>query len=170
IPNIELAAPVLACSPLSTSSACLLLEVGLAITLFEKLEQKQIENRMKENKRKAQSEKDPDEKALLLLAIEEDGKKLKKNLEKQKAIPASNLKFEPGKYVSDLIKGMKEAIEKGGKDGSGSSGGNGSGSGSGRKEDKNQNQPSQQQLIIFGEEIKNKLGETTEQFEQHLES
>jgi len=142
-----------------------------------KLEQKQIENRMKENKRKAESEKDPDKKALLLLAIEDDGKLLKKNLEKQKAIPVVNLNFEPDKYVSDLIKGMKEAIEKGGKgssggggsggnrnrkkdeeddneddddgNGSGSSGG-GSGSGSGRNDKKENPLQNNQQLIIFG--------------------
>ncbi|CAG8675016.1 2667_t:CDS:2, partial [Paraglomus brasilianum] len=107
-----------------------------------KLEQKQIENRMKENKRKTQSEKDPDKKALLLQMIEDDGKLLEDNLKKQKAIPASNLNFDPDKYVSDLIEGMKEAIEKGGR---------GSGSGSGRKEDKKENPlQNQQQLIIFG--------------------
>ena len=140
-----------------------------------KLEQKQIENRMKENKRKAQSEKDPDKKALLLQMIEDDGKLLEDNLKKQKAIPASNLKFDPDKYVSDLIESMKEAIEKGGRGGSGGgssggrnrnkkeedeededddgngAGGSGSGSDSGKKEDKKENPlQNQQQLIIFG--------------------
>jgi len=130
---------------------------------------------MKENKRKAQSEKDPDKKALLLQMIEDDGKLLEDNLKKQKAIPASNLNFDPDKYVSDLIEGMKEAIEKGGRGGSGGGGGDGrnrnkkeedeededddgngagssgSGSGSGRKEDKKENPlQNQQQLIIFG--------------------
>ena len=140
-----------------------------------KLEQKQIENRMRENKRKAENEKDPDKKALLLIAIEEDSKLLKKNLEKQKAIPTSNLRFEPDKYVSDLINSMKEAIKNSG------GGGPGDGSGSGRNKNKNDNddsdddincpgsntgggsnptsnepkgkesnQPTQQQLIIFG--------------------
>ncbi|CAG8696104.1 185_t:CDS:1, partial [Ambispora gerdemannii] len=80
-----------------------------------KLEQKQIEARMKENKRKAQSEKDPAKKALLLQLIEDDGKKLEENLKKQKAIPTANLKFDPDKYVEDLIEGLKKAIEKGGK-------------------------------------------------------
>jgi len=130
---------------------------------------------MRENKRKAQSEKDPAKRALLLQLIEDDGKLLEDNLKKQKAIPASNLNFDPDKYVSDLIEGMKEAIEKGGRGGSGGSGssgrnrkkkeedeedededGNGagssgSGSGSGRKEDKKENSlQNQQQLIIFG--------------------
>ncbi|CAG8800839.1 23628_t:CDS:2 [Gigaspora margarita] len=140
-----------------------------------KLEQRQIEARMKENKQKAASEKDPAKKALLLQLIEEDGEKLKENLEKQKKIPTVNLRFEPDKYVSDLIKSMKEAIKNsggddnsggsgsgrnknkkdddddGGDNGSGNSGGgSGSGSGSGRKEDNKQTpQPSQQQLIIF---------------------
>lgn len=91
------------------------------------LERTQIEARMKENKRKAQAEKDPNKRAILLQLIEEDGKRLEENLRKQKAIPTSNLRFEPDKYVSDLINAMKEAIEKGGKNignGSGSSGGN----------------------------------------------
>jgi len=76
-----------------------------------KLEQKQIEARMKENKQKAANEKDSTKKAILLQLIEDDGQKLKENLEKQKAIPASNLRFEPDKYVSDLIEAMKKAIE-----------------------------------------------------------
>src|SRR5436305_1164537 len=88
-----------------------------------KLEEKQIEARMKENKQKAQTETDPDKKALLLIAIEEDGKLLKQNLEKQKAIPTSNLKFEPDKYVSDLIESMKKAISESGEDNNNSGGG-----------------------------------------------
>src|SRR5438045_2268460 len=80
---------------------------------------------MKENKRKAQEEKDPNKKALLLQLIEDDGRKLEENLKKQKQIPTSNLKFEPDKYVSDLIESMKKAIESGG--GSGKGGGSGSG-------------------------------------------
>ena len=77
-----------------------------------KLEQKQIENRMKENKRKAQSEKDPAKKALLLQMIEDDGKLLEDNLKKQKAIPTANLKFEPDKYVNDLINSYCNLIVK----------------------------------------------------------
>ena len=74
-----------------------------------RLEQKKIEDRMRENKREAQSEKDPAKKALLLQIIENDGEKLKENLEKQKEIPTSNLKFEPDKYVADLIESMKKS-------------------------------------------------------------
>jgi hypothetical protein len=77
-----------------------------------KLEQRQIEQRMKDNKQKATNEKDSAKKALLLQLIEEDGKQLETNLRKQKEIPTSNLKFEPDKYVNDLVSAMKEAIEK----------------------------------------------------------
>ncbi|CAI2161596.1 13875_t:CDS:2 [Funneliformis geosporum] len=77
-----------------------------------KLEQRQIEQRMKDNKQKATNEKDPTKKAVLLQLIEEDGKQLETNLKKQKEIPTSNLKFEPDKYVNDLVNSMKEAIEK----------------------------------------------------------
>ena len=79
-----------------------------------KLEQRKIEARMKENKTKAQNEKDPSQKALLLQMIEDDGKNLEENLKKQKLIPTANLKFEPDKYVSDLIKSMRKAIENSG--------------------------------------------------------
>ena len=75
-----------------------------------KLEETQIRQKMKENERKAQSEKDPTQKALLLQMIEDDGKKLKKNLEKQKEL-SKKFNFDPGKRVDDLIKSMKEAIE-----------------------------------------------------------
>jgi len=74
-----------------------------------KLEQKKIEDRMKENKRKAQSEKDPGKKTLLLQMIEDDGNKLKENLEKQKEIPTSNLRFDSDRYVSDFIESMKKS-------------------------------------------------------------
>ena len=77
-----------------------------------KLEQKRIEQRMKDNKQKATNEKDPTKKAILLQLIEEDGKQLETNLKKQKEIPTSNLKFEPDKYVNDLVNAMKEAIER----------------------------------------------------------
>ena len=69
---------------------------------------------MKENKEKAQNEKDPAQKALFLQMIEDDGKSLEENLKKQKLIPAINLKFEPENYVSDLIESMKKAIENSG--------------------------------------------------------
>jgi hypothetical protein len=98
-----------------------------------KLEQRKIEARMKENKQKATNEKDPAKKALLLQLIEDDGGKLKENLEKQKAIPTYNLRFEPDKYVNDLIESMKNGIS--GNDGRGSGSG---GSGRNRKT-KNQN-------------------------------
>jgi len=78
-----------------------------------KLERKQIEDGMKENERKAMTETDPEQKALLLQLIEEDGEKLKQNLKKQKEVPIANLKFESDKYVSDLIEAMKKAIERG---------------------------------------------------------
>ena len=77
-----------------------------------KLEEKKIEARMKESKRKAQYETDPDQKALLLQMIDDDGKNLEENLKKQKLIPTANLKFEPDKYVSDLIESMKKAISE----------------------------------------------------------
>lgn len=92
-----------------------------------KLEQRQIEARMKENKQKAASEKDPAKKALLLQLIENDGEKLKENLEKQKAIPTANLRFEPDKYVNDLIESMKNALKNDGDGGNGSSRGSGRG-------------------------------------------
>jgi len=73
-----------------------------------KLEQKKVEDRIKENKAKSEKETDPAQKALLLQMIEDDGKKLKENLEKQKAIPTSDLTFNPDKYVSNLIKGIEK--------------------------------------------------------------
>ena len=89
-----------------------------------KLEQKQIEARMAENKRKAMNEKDPSKKAALLLLIEEDGKKLEENFRKQKAIPTSKINFNPSEHVRRIMEGVRRALaEKGGR----SSGGSGSG-------------------------------------------
>jgi len=138
------------------------------------LEEREINRRMEENKRKAMNEKDPAQKALLLQLIEDDGKKLKANMRKQQEL-SNKFNFDPNKRIDDLIKSIKEAIEnnRGGnsRGGGGTSNrnrnnneddeddnnddytnnsGNGSGLGSRRKEDKNQTQPSQQQLIIFG--------------------
>ncbi|WNE40232.1 MAG: hypothetical protein GBAus27B_000299 [Mycoplasmataceae bacterium] len=80
-----------------------------------KLEQQQIQKRMEENKKKATDKSlSPSERALLMQLIEDDGKKLKGNLEKQREID-KKFRFEPEKYVSDLIKKIKQAIEKGNK-------------------------------------------------------
>src|ERR1044072_1382436 len=78
------------------------------------LEQKQIERQMDENKRKAMNEKDPTKRAVLLQLIEEDGKKLKENLDKQKELPINKLgaNFDPDKYKDNLIEAMRKAIEK----------------------------------------------------------
>ncbi|CAI2172078.1 12604_t:CDS:1 [Funneliformis geosporum] len=54
---------------------------------------------------------DPAEKVLLLQLIEEDGKKLTVNLEKQKNID-EKFKYDPSKHVSDLLSKIKEAIER----------------------------------------------------------
>ena len=57
---------------------------------------------MDENKRKITNPNiTPEEKASLLLLIEDDSNLLKDNLKKQKQIPTSNLKFDPDKYVED---------------------------------------------------------------------
>ncbi|CAH1767622.1 12765_t:CDS:2, partial [Entrophospora sp. SA101] len=90
-----------------------------------KLEQKKIEARMQENKRKAMNEKDPTKRAKFLQLIDEDSKKLEENLRKQNAIPTSPIKFNASKYVSEMIEGMKKAIERNNKGGSGSGGGEG---------------------------------------------
>jgi hypothetical protein len=90
-----------------------------------KLEQKKIEARMAENKRKAEREKDPSKKAALLLLIEEDGKKLEENLRKQKAIPTSKINFDPGKHVERIMEGIRRALAEKGRPG-GIGGGSGS--------------------------------------------
>lgn len=77
------------------------------------LEQSQIEKQMKENERKAKNETDPAQKALLIQLIEEDGKKLKRNFEKQKELN-SRFNIDPAKKVQDLIEKMKKVINKGG--------------------------------------------------------
>src|SRR6185437_11659700 len=70
---------------------------------------------MKENQKKAADKNiDSAERALLMQLIEEDGKRLKSNLEKQKEIN-KKFHFNPDKYVSDLLEKMKKAIEKGNK-------------------------------------------------------
>src|SRR5688572_25179314 len=71
------------------------------------LEQKKIEARMAENKRKAEREKDPSKKAALLLLIEEDGKRLEENFKKQKAIPTSKINFDPKKHVDRIMEGIR---------------------------------------------------------------
>jgi hypothetical protein len=77
-----------------------------------KLEQKQIQKRMEENKKKAADKNlDPAERALLMQLMEDDGKKLKSNLEKQKSI-GKKFNFDPDKYVEDLLEKMKKAVEK----------------------------------------------------------
>jgi len=101
------------------------------------LEQKKIEARMQENKRKAMSEKDPAKRAKFLQLIEEDSKLLEANLKKQQAIPKSGINFDPHKHVSEMIEGMKRAIERSSRGGSGGSGGNGSGSNRKKQPDSN---------------------------------
>jgi len=85
-----------------------------------KLEQKKIETRMKENRRKAQTEKDPAKRAALLLLIEEDGKKLEENLKEQQSIPKSGINFDPSKHVDKMMEEIRKALASKG----GSSGGN----------------------------------------------
>jgi hypothetical protein len=95
-----------------------------------KLEEAEINKRMKENERKAARETDPSKKAFLLQLIEDDGKKLKANLKKQQEL-SNKFNFDPNKKVDDLIEAMKKSIEKGGKD-KGSGSGNGGGFGKNR--------------------------------------
>src|SRR5438874_10996915 len=93
-----------------------------------KLEQKQIEARMRENKSKAEREKDPSKKAALLLLIEEDGKKLEENLSRQKEIPTSKISFDQRKHVEGILEGIRKALRErnpSGGSGGGSSGGSG---------------------------------------------
>jgi hypothetical protein len=67
---------------------------------------------MQENKKKAMDKNiDPAEKALLLQLIEEDGTKLKSNLEKQKSLD-QKFNYDPSQHVMDLVNKMKEAIER----------------------------------------------------------
>ena len=101
------------------------------------LEQKQIEARMRENKRKAEREKDPSKKAALLLLIEEDGKRLEENLRRQKEIPTSKISFDPRKHVEGILEGIRKALRERGNPG-GSSGGSG---GSGNRRNPNPNDP-----------------------------
>lgn len=93
-----------------------------------KLEANKIRNKISELQRQAAKEKDPSKKARLLLLIEEEGKKLEANLKRQKEIPTSGINFDPSKYVSDMIDGIKRALERKTR---GSSGGNNSGGGGG---------------------------------------
>ena len=103
-----------------------------------KLEQKQIEARMAENKRKVEREKDPSKKAALLLLIEEDGKKLEENFRKQKAIPTSKINFNPSEHVKRIMEGIRRALaERGGRPSGGSSGS----SGGNRRNPTNPNDP-----------------------------
>ena len=104
-----------------------------------KLEQKQIEARMAENKRKAEREKDPSKKAAILLLIEEDGKKLEENLRKQKAIPTSKINFDPGKHVERIMEGIRKALRE--RNPSGGSGDGSDGSGGNRRTPNNPNDP-----------------------------
>ncbi|CAG8754123.1 11460_t:CDS:2 [Gigaspora margarita] len=129
------------------------------------LEEKEINRRIEENKRKAMNEKDPAQKALLLQMIDEDGKKLKANLKKQQEL-SKKFNFDPNKRIDDLIKAIKDAIE-------GNSGGGGSGSGgSGRNRNRGNNDDESDDNNDDpdnsgggSEEIKTKLGETTEKVE-----
>jgi len=67
---------------------------------------------MQENKKKAMDKNiDPAEKALLLQLIEEDGTKLKSNLEKQKSLD-QKFSYDPSQHVADLLSKMKEVIER----------------------------------------------------------
>jgi len=87
-----------------------------------KFEERQITQRMESNKRKAMSKDiSPSEKVAILQAIEEDGRILKKNYEKQKEI-SNKFNFDPNKKVNDLIEKMKRVIEKRNRSNSGSGG------------------------------------------------
>ena len=100
------------------------------------LEIDEIKKRMAENKRKAMNEKDPSKKAALLLLIEEDGKLLQQKYREHQE-HSNKFRFEPGKYVGDLVEAMKRAIEgRGGNNRNPRSGGS---SGEGNR--RNPNQP-----------------------------
>lgn len=75
-----------------------------------KLEEAEVQRRIKENKQKAENEKDPAKRALLLQLIEDDGKKLKEIIEK-KAKLENRHNFDADKYVSRIIEAVKNAIE-----------------------------------------------------------
>src|SRR5438105_333079 len=76
-----------------------------------KLEEDKLRRQIDENRRKASREKDPAKKRALLLLIEEDGRKLEENLRKQQAIPKSGIDFNPSQHVSDLIDGIRRALQ-----------------------------------------------------------
>src|SRR6266511_1424361 len=88
-----------------------------------KLEQKKIEARMQENKRKAMNEKDTTKRARFLQLIEENSKLLEENLRQQQAIPKSEINFDPAKIVSEMVEVMLRSIQGKNKDGSGGGGG-----------------------------------------------
>ncbi|RHZ35673.1 hypothetical protein [endosymbiont GvMRE of Glomus versiforme] len=76
-----------------------------------KLDQNKIEGGIKENQKKLANTNDLAEKALLSQLIEDDSKKLKANMEKQKEID-KKFRFDPDKYVSDFIERMKRNVRK----------------------------------------------------------
>ncbi|RHZ37050.1 hypothetical protein [endosymbiont GvMRE of Glomus versiforme] len=99
------------------------------------LEINEIKARMEENKRKAMDPNiSPSEKAALLEEIENDGKLLQQKYAEHKA-HSNKFRFDPSKYVSDMIEAMRRAIEKGDRDGSGNGGNGNGGGGSGRNKD-----------------------------------
>lgn len=87
------------------------------------LEIRQIEQKMKENQQKALRETDPIKKQALIAEIESDGKLLQQKYREHQE-HSNKFRFDPSKHVSDMINGMKKAIERSNKGGSGGSGGN----------------------------------------------
>ncbi|CAI2192012.1 13375_t:CDS:2, partial [Funneliformis geosporum] len=87
------------------------------------LEIKQIEAKMKENKRKAMSEKDPAKRAILLQMIEADGELLKQKY-KERQTMENKFNFDPVKKVQDMVDAIRQAIERSNQ----GDGGNGGGS------------------------------------------
>jgi hypothetical protein len=82
-----------------------------------------IEAKMKENKQKALKETDPIKKQALIEEIEADGRLLQSKLEERNKYTEKFKYVNVSKYVSDLVEGMKKAIERSFKNSRGGSSG-----------------------------------------------
>jgi hypothetical protein len=78
---------------------------------------------MKENKRKAMSEKDPAKRAILLQMIEADGELLKQKY-KERQTMENKFNFDPVKKVQDMVDAIRKAIERSNQGNGGNGGGN----------------------------------------------
>src|SRR5256885_8021560 len=77
---------------------------------------------MKENQQKALRETDPIKKQALIAEIESDGKLLQQKYREHQE-HSNKFRFDPSKHVSDMINGMKKAIERSNRGGLGGGGG-----------------------------------------------